>query len=301
MRTYQFIPLVFSIVISGMVACSSAATLKAVQPAPIRPMIENTKESGQTASTTPETRSTPTRTTSTQYAVDFSNVHFILPTVVASGASGATLPAEPYQEAMVCTGAPEHISFKLMNYHGPENSHFSPQIKIYPLEDFMEASPCTSNPLNKLRTILNAQSVISPMESILFPQPPAAGVLLQIKKEIILFQKGRGIRLLTAYGQIRAPYTKGSILYAFEGMTDDNRYFVQAFFPISAEILRTSVDLRTPEAGTFPPLSGSDGKPDYDATRYDAALEKELEKLPADKFTPSLVLLDEMIRSIQVK
>ena len=111
--------------------------------------------------------------------------------------------------------------------------------------------------------------------------------------EIIGFANGRGVRYLTYYSQSPEPVLDYQITYTFQGLTDDGQVYVSALFPV--------------ETGIFPvepPACPRCGEPGYDLiaewlnTVTDQLI--QLNAQPPDQFAPSLTVLDDLIRSIQV-
>jgi hypothetical protein len=83
------------------------------------------------------------------------------------------------------------------------------------------------------------------------------------------------------------------VLYTFQGLTDDEQFYVAAFFPV--------------ETGIFPiepPVCTQCTDPNYDPMPgWNTLLADQLTPLnaqPEEEFAPSLGLLDELIMSIHV-
>jgi len=111
--------------------------------------------------------------------------------------------------------------------------------------------------------------------------------------EIIEFVGGKGIRYISHYAQSPAPALDQQIIYTFQGLTDDGKFYVSAVFPVETGIFPT-------EASPCPKC----GEPDYNPIpEWNALLVEQLTQLntqPEDDFAPSLRLLDELIQSIQI-
>lgn len=111
--------------------------------------------------------------------------------------------------------------------------------------------------------------------------------------QIIEFKNGKGIRYLSYYSQGPNPVLDQQVFYTFQGLTEDEQFYVAAFFPVQTGIFPTE-----------PPPCPDCSKPEYDPfVELTAALAEQLPRLngqAADEFAPSLTLLDELIESIQV-
>jgi len=111
--------------------------------------------------------------------------------------------------------------------------------------------------------------------------------------QIIAFSGGKGIRYLTYYAQSPSPVLDQQVFYTFQGLTEDEQFYVAAFFPIQTGIFPTE-----------PPACPHCGEPNYDLLEeWTTVLNKQLTQLNAqlaDDFAPSLTVLDELIKSIRV-
>ena len=111
--------------------------------------------------------------------------------------------------------------------------------------------------------------------------------------QIIEFQNGRGIRYLSYYAQGISSALDREVFYTFQGLTKDGQFYVSALFPV--------------ETGIFPdepPPCPQCGEQNYDPSQeWMAVLTEQLVHLnaqPEDEFAPSLSMLDELIKSIQI-
>ena len=112
--------------------------------------------------------------------------------------------------------------------------------------------------------------------------------------QILEFAGGRGIRYLSYYAQGPNPVLDREVFYTFQGLTDDEQFYVAAFFPV--------------ETGIFPkepPACTQCGDPNYDPfVEWTALLGDQLTQLnaqPEDEFAPSLSVLDQVVKSIQIR
>jgi len=54
------------------------------------------------------------------------------------------------------------------------------------------------------------------------------------KRKFLRFRNGRGVLFLTQYQQETLPVNNGALVCTFQGMTDDNAWYVSAVFPVAA-------------------------------------------------------------------
>jgi hypothetical protein len=111
--------------------------------------------------------------------------------------------------------------------------------------------------------------------------------------EIVDFSGGKGIRYLSYYAQDPSPVLDYLVFYTFQGLSDDGKFYVAAFFPVQTGIFPAD-----------PPDCSKCSDPNYNPfADWRTVLTEQLNELnnqPADDFVPSLTVLDEMIASIQI-
>lgn len=216
---------------------------------------------------------------------------------LAKTVHGEIQPAEPLppEPEPGLGGWPEHLRFsfdgeKLHDYISSEQR----QIVIYPApaysELFRKAGLAKDDPVPALRAMLKSPGKIKGEIPIL---PPAdAAQILKARVDLLKFQGGQGLRFVTHYAQDDVPVTNQSLFYTYQGLTDDGRYWIAVYYPVSASVLPKTID-DSPESK------------DYEALQrhYKAYLAKTVKALedPKTVFTPDLATLDAMVRSIRIK
>ena len=108
------------------------------------------------------------------------------------------------------------------------------------------------------------------------------------KRKFIRFRNGRGVLFLTQYGQERVPLNNTDLVYTFQGLTDDNTWYVSAIFPVNAPGLPV-------EPGVADPARSSE-----DLGRLITKSAERLEKQPGVRFNPSLTMLENVVRSLKI-
>ena len=123
-----------------------------------------------------------------------------------------------------------------------------------------------------------------------------ADQIIGAQPRIIGFEGGSGVRVLAEYAQYDAPINNHDLFYHFQGLTQDNKYYVVAILPVGAPILASDSQptASIPAGGVPLPASGT---PD-DA--YYASITQNMNGLSPESYTPSLNTLDALIQSLLV-
>ena len=139
--------------------------------------------------------------------------------------------------------------------------------------------------------LLAGQDAVQPLPKVL-----AQGFHAQVKP--VPFQNGHGVRVLTEVLTGFAPITNKEIFYYYQGITSDGAYFVAAVLPVNASFLVVDgkKDSPTPPDG----ISFNWGA-GLDFEKYLTQITQKLNDTAPETYSPSLLLLDKMIGSVQVK
>ena len=194
--------------------------------------------------------------------------------------------------------APRHLVISLKDsyaarlHRDPSSPYAVPRIFVYPTSDhsdprFDEEFPTLRRAVADLNRLLTRRSG-SVTESIPFFPWADERQLFIGRKKLIRFRNGRGVLFMTQYDQEASPLNNEFLVYTFQGLTDDNAWYVSAVFPVAAQGLPAS-------AGAAPAPASVAGYGEYIRKTSD-----RLNRLAAKKFTPALVLLEEIVRSLKV-
>lgn len=234
-----------------------------------------------------------TNTVDTRGVVTLNNVSFKLPIGVANDAqtemvSAVTdVSASPSWEI-----APAHLQFKLTSYR-LQGKFLEPQILVYPADAYAQLNPSAAEQIQRVKTLLAGAA----LSKDAMPLVPAfnAGPIFASHMQLIDFQSGRGVRMVTQYAQYLAPVNNHELFYHFQGLTYDDKYYIIAVLPVSSSILAEddTPDSAVPPGGVPVPSTGPD------AAYYDAVT-GALNAMYPDSFNPSLFQLDTLLKSITV-
>ncbi|HET7142744.1 MAG TPA: hypothetical protein VFI68_01885 [Anaerolineales bacterium] len=188
----------------------------------------------------------------------------------------------PYWEVL-----PQYTRVTLQGY--PISSHLmKPQIFIYPVQDLGEVNEGAGQIVASLQTLLQ-----SPQEIPNMPFLPLfnASQVMHAHIQYLDFKSGQGLRYLTEFDQAFVPINNYELIYTYQGLTSDRKYYVAAVLPVNHPSLPADGKV----TGNEPPEFTSD------FPAYLANVVKTLNPQPANTFTPDLTQLDALMSSMEIK
>ena len=219
--------------------------------------------------------------------VNYQNVSFCYDPALASGTNNSIAAAE-ISEMSENFNTPQHIQFEFNGYAISPTFH-TPIIHIYPVQEYINTSPFSSDIISELQTLLQ-QKPETPNGIPFLPIWNAAQIF-STQKAYLQFNNGEGIRFLTQYGQSYWPINNHDLFYTFQGITADGQYYISAILPISNPEL--------PADGESWPGDLNDLAESFDLY-YAENMNILLYSQSDDSFTPTLTMLDDMIQSITI-
>jgi hypothetical protein len=235
----------------------------------------------------------PTNTLDTRGLVTLDNVSFTLPLGVAEHAQSEMVSAvTDANAAPIWEIAPAHLQFKLTGYQ-VQGTFLEPQILVYPADEYAQLNAFAAEQIQRIKNIPAGAALATDA----MPLVPTfnAGPIFAAHIQLLDFQSGRGVRMVTQYAQYLAPVNNHELFYHFQGLTNDGKYYVIAVLPVSSSILAEDDNpgSQIPPGGVPVPATGPD------AAYYEAAT-NALDAMYPDSFNPSLFQLDTLIKSITV-
>jgi hypothetical protein len=223
--------------------------------------------------------------------VSYEGINFSLVPGIAQSVTPGSIPAAPGDPANSFPGDvhPAYLEFAFNDYVLSDTFH-DPKIMVYPAKDYGAMDPSVAQIILKLEQLL--QDKPSNVESLPFLPIFNAGQFMQANIKYLDFQNGSGVRFLTQYGQAAWPINNKDMFYTFQGLTSDGNWYIAAILPVSHPSLPN--DDQTVPGGDIEAF-------DQNFPNYLAQVETQLSTQPDDSFTPSLVILDALIQSLQAK
>ena len=292
MKTQTVVGIFGAVIVT--LACSFA-TVRTATPTPADEVGTIVATTMQALTAAPsQSVSTPIPNQTDGISVSYENVAFVIPSGMASGTNPETMTAVDTNSGAPWEIAPTHLRFTLTGYQ-LQGKFFEPQIYIYPANEYAQVNSVASEQIERLKKAVSG----SPLLKETLPNVPFfnAEHIIAANIQLIKFQSGSGVRELTQYDQYPAPINNHELFYHFEGLTDDNKYYIVAILPITAPVLAEDEKPESPIPTGGVPIPASTGPTDV----YYFSVTEKLNSLAPDSFTPSLNALDALIQSILVK
>lgn len=188
----------------------------------------------------------------------------------------------PYWEAL-----PEYTRLDLTGY--PIGEHLmKPQIFIYPLSELAAANPGAGQIAADLQTLLQTQQV---GKNLPFLPLFNASQVMHAQVQFLDFKNGQGVRFVTQFDQAPLPINNHELIYTYQGLTSDGKYYVAALLPVNLAGLPADETITGQESPEFV----------SDFLKYLETTVSLIDQQPASAFTPDLSTLDALIQSIEIK
>lgn len=255
----------------------------------------------QEAANNPTTTSAPSGT-----AFTYNNIELVIPDGFATGTQTEIVPrTESTEDMPYWIAAPEYLKVTF-GQNLSFASKFEATLQVLPAEEFMQMSENASEKISALQT----QLANGDPKGIKVLPPFNAGLVLDARNEIFDFQNGKGVRSIQEYHQFSAPVTNDYLIYSYQGITSDGKYYVSFVAPVRVTFLidesynpdpssTTPTPLAPADGFTYPAASTLSGGPEYD--QYIQAIADKFAQTPPNQFEPSLDVLDALVRSILIQ
>ncbi len=181
---------------------------------------------------------------------------------------------------------PQHHRATLLGYPVTSNRQ-QPRIFVFPAAELAQFNPAAAQAAADLQAMLQAGA---PGERLPYLPPRSDVQALHARVRFLDFQNGSGVAYLTQFNQGPVKVNNAGLLYTFQGLTADGKFYVAVVLPVIHPELPENelVFSENPDAlGRFP--------------EYMAETAAWLEQQPAARYTPDLENLDALVRSILVQ
>jgi hypothetical protein len=285
-RTKLFIVFAGLAIIS--IACSLGGQASTPTAAPTSAPAA-TAPASQPTTVPPTTAPVPTATPNTSKSASFNQFSFNYDLSLATDVTSTVVPGFTDPSAPEFMIYPDTTEFNFVGYKSI-NTYHHPRIEIYAVADYEKISDYAKTTIAALKNLL-ASEPAAPDKEIPFLPVFNAAQIFHAQVQYLKFSGGQGVRFVTQFDQAYLPINNLEIIYTFQGLTDDGKYYISAILPVASNILPNTDQIPADQQQTF-----GDTFPQY--------LQDTVKKLDAQKssdFSPDLSLLDAMMQSLQVK
>jgi hypothetical protein len=199
---------------------------------------------------------------------------------------------------------PSFITFKLTNKEGkPEDeTSYDNRISVYPIEEYKQMylidrtySQGFDEDIKSFRNILSTKQAHKWSYARILR---ATDGHFEFKSHLkyISFKNGKGVGFVTQIQIETTIINNEELVWIFEGITDDGKYYLRGTFPIKASVLpdKDTDEFEGYSLNNYKKLSEKHGK-------YVTLVKKRLDNFPANKFQPNLEGIVNLILSLEVK
>jgi hypothetical protein len=231
----------------------------------------------------------PEITTPELPGVNFEGIQFSYDSSLAQEIAPMIVEATPVQEGGPWWDAePRHVRFDLRGYPLQDTFH-EPYILVYPADEFANLSESGKVTVDLMKTTLAERSA-NP-ERLPFLPLFNAGALIRAQFKYLDFQNGSGFRYVTQFGQATNEINNHELFYTFQGLTDDQKYYVAAVLPLNSPLLPDKSTLNMDNYMQF----------EENFETYIADLKVKMDAESAEQYNPSLTKLDALFESMLVE
>jgi hypothetical protein len=182
---------------------------------------------------------------------------------------------------------PQYTQLTLQGY--PVSGYLKqPQIFVYPVQD-LGVNQVAAQMAADLQSLLQTRQPGDQLPYL--PLEFSAKQAFRAQVKILNFKNGQGVRFLTEWHNGLAPIDNRGLIYTYQGLTSDGKYYLAVVLPVNLQGLPVDVN----DTSRLP----ADFQTNY--SQYLADTNSLLEQNPASAFTPDLSQLDALLQSIEIK
>ncbi len=229
---------------------------------------------------------------------------------VFSGVKSAIVEASPLKYK---DDKPDYVKSRNVHFSiSYANSKKSPaEIAVYNIDEYKKAFSLDTNyvEMTITKSLFDLQQIIdnsgklksygvSDLPFVLFID---AQQDFYAKAKIINFRNGKGLLFLTQIAQDVTIINNERLVYIFQGITNDNQFFVYGEFPVSAEGL-PETDTDSFENYEIPEFFYGEKYAENKKANneYRAKIAIKLENLKNEKFSPNLNKIESLLSSLKI-
>ena len=226
----------------------------------------------------------------------YNGISFNINEALNYGMAARICPASAGDQSGWNEAHPPYTEFFFQTY-SRQNVDYQPSIRVYAVMDDMQNYIYPLSALDELQSTLEQR----PQPVTWFQHSP-----LHTREAYLDFANGAGVRGLIQYMQDVFFYTNNGLIYEFNGLTKDGRYFVSVRYPVSVPFLMELDGFSLPPNNINPSAIAISTWPSSFEQQgqviqaYNNEALQRFEQMTDNDALPNLALLDEFVKSIQV-
>lgn len=238
---------------------------------------------------TSQPTSLPPTVTMALDVAQYQGVSFSYDPSLTGQAVGKTVAAVTDQNGAPWDIAPQSIQFDFNGYplSGTLNQ---PALIVYPVAGYKSANDSVIPIIASLQALLKSKPASSDQPLPFLPTQNAAQ-LFHSNLSYLQFKNGTGVRYLAEFGQSIFPINNRMLIYTFQGLTQDGKYYISLVLPISNSILPADEKMSESDYGSFT----------ANFNNYLKDTQAKLAAQPSSSFKPDLSALDGLVQSLSVQ
>lgn len=227
--------------------------------------------------------------------ITFNAITFTLDPAVAKSVSVQECPEVPFQADQLPGSAhPSYTSFIFSTDR--QRIENQPELRIYSISGDMSSYLYPLNSLGDLKNTLDQQ-----------PEPVTwfDTSVLHVQTAYANFKSGKGVRGMIEFAQTIFYYTNNALVYEYNGLTEDGRFYVNLRVPVTAPFL-IDIENGDPATNKNPQAIAITGLGDPQQMQqsietYNQEALRRFSEMKAEDASPSLKALDGLIGSLEIK
>jgi hypothetical protein len=225
----------------------------------------------------------------------YQGISFHLNPALATSVTAQQCAAVPFRvEDVPGSAHPAGVTFTFPTER--QRVDFQPLIAVYAIQGDMQQYLYPLNSLTELHHLFAQRTE---------PSPWYDAAPLHVRPQYADFAGGTGVRGIVEYMQALFFYTNSGLLYNFDGLTSDGRYYVNVRVPVAVPFL-LDIENSDPDTNTNLEAIAVPNWPDDAAQRgqiieaYNQEALRRFAQASNGDFGPDLALLDALVQSLEV-
>lgn len=201
---------------------------------------------------------------------------------------------------------PSHILFRFQGKYGDQHkdSAFSPELHIYPIEEYRKQLKVSNTELARFnQNLSDLKKILAEKKPKIEKDLPFVNFIdaeqaFHAKMEFAEFYQGAGVWFLTQYNIEPTLINNQGLTYIFQGISQDNKYFVLATFPVTTSFLPANSETTKVDNYSLPEVFQAEHQEEYE--KYLRTVQVKIENASSPEFNPNLEYFKKIVASLKI-